>query len=57
MKVNTCVHPPIKLRPYQTQIHKKVVEEAVRDMLEAGLIEQSKSPWSFPIVIVEEKDG
>ena len=58
MKIDTGDHPPIRLRPYRTPVHKRgVVEEAVRDMLEAGIIERSKSPWSFPIVIVEKKDG
>ena len=58
MKIDTGDHPPIRLRPYRTPVHKRgVVEEAVRDMLEAGIIERSKSSWSFPIVIVEKKDG
>ena len=58
MKIDTGNHPPIRLRPYRTPVHKRgVVEEAVRDMLEAGIIERSKSPWSFPIVIVEKKNG
>ena len=33
------------------------MEEAVRDMLDAGVVERSESPWSFPIVVVEKKDG
>ena len=33
------------------------MEEAVKDMLEAGVIERSRSPWSFPRVIVKKKDG
>ena len=58
MKIDTGDHPPIRLRPYRTPVHKRgVVEEAVKDMLDAGIIERSKSPWSFPIVIVEKKDG
>ena len=58
MKIDTVDHPPIRLRPYRTPIHKRgVVEKAVKYMLDAGIIERSKSPWSFPIVIVEKKDG
>lgn len=26
-------------------------------MLDSGIIECSRSPWSFPIVVVEKKDG
>lgn len=26
-------------------------------MLAAGLIERSRSPWSFPVVVVDKKDG
>lgn len=58
MKIDTDNHPPIKLRPYRTPFHKrKFVEDAVNEMMESGIIERSKSPWSFPIVIVEKKDG
>ena len=49
MRIDTGDHYPIKLRPYRTPILKrKLVEEAVKDMLEYGVIEPSKSPWSFP---------
>ena len=58
MRIDTGDHPPIKLRPYRTPIHKrKLVEEAVNEMMNSGMIERSKSPWSFPVVIVEKKDG
>lgn len=33
------------------------MEKAVRDILESGIIERSKSPWSFPIVVVDKKNG
>ena len=55
IKIDTGDHPPIKLK---TPIHKhKLEEDAVKDMLESGLIEHSRSPWSFPIVVVSKKDG
>ena len=39
MKIDTGNHPPIKLKPYRTPIHKRViVEEAVKEMLEVGVI-------------------
>ena len=58
MRIDTGDHPPIKLWPYKTPIHKrKLVEEAVNEMMDSGMIERFKSPWNFPIVIVEKKDG
>ena len=58
MRIDTGGHPPIKLWPYKTPIHKrKLVEEAVNEMMDSGMIERSKSPWSFPRVIVEKKGG
>ena len=58
MKIDTGDHPPIKFKTYRTPIHKrKKEEEAVRDMLESRVIEHSRSPWSFPIVVGSKKDG
>ena len=58
MKIDNGNHPPIKLRPYRNPIHRrKLVEEAVNEMMDSGMVERSKSPWGFHIVIVEKKDG
>ena len=57
MRIDTGDHSLIKIRPYRTPIHEwKLVEEAVQDMLESGVIERSKFPWSFPIMVVDKKD-
>ena len=57
MKINTQGHDPIKLRPYRTPINnREVIDKAIDEMLEAGVIKRSRSPWSFPVVIVEKKD-
>lgn len=32
-----------------------MVDEAVRAMLETGIIERFESPWSFSIVVVNKK--
>ena len=43
---------------YQTPVNKREkVEEAVKDMLDAGMIARSRSPRNIPIVIVEKNDG
>lgn len=45
MKIDAGNHPLTKLRPKW-----KLVEEAVKEMLEARVIECSKYLWSFPVV-------
>ena len=58
MKIDTGDNLPIKLRPYRTPIHnREVIDKAVDEMLEANVIRRSKSPWSFPVVIADKKDG
>lgn len=58
MEINTGKHEPIKLRPYRTPLrNQEVVDKAIDEMLEADIIKRSKSPWSFPVVIVDKKDG
>ena len=58
MHLNTGNHPPIKLKPYRTQLNnRKVIDQAIDEMMEAKIIQRSKSPWSFPVVIVDKKDG
>ena len=58
LKIDTNNHPPIKLRPYRTPLHKREeVGKAIDDMLQANIIKRSMSPWSFPLVVVAKKDG
>lgn len=58
MKINTGDNSPIKLRPYRTPLNnRKIVDQAIDEMIEAKIISRSKSPWSFPVVIVDKKDG
>ena len=57
MKIDTGDHPPIRLRPYRTPLTSRpIVDKAIDDMLQAGVIERSNSEWSFPIVLVKKKD-
>ena len=57
MKIDTGDYQPIKLRPYRTPLNnRKIVDKVVDEMMEAKII-RSKSPWSFPVVIVDKKDG
>ena len=58
MRIDTGMHPPIKNRPYRIPINKRqVVDKAIDEMLDAKIIERSRSPWSFPLVVVDKKDG
>ncbi|HRP37924.1 MAG TPA: reverse transcriptase family protein, partial [Candidatus Dojkabacteria bacterium] len=55
LKENTT---PIKLPPYRTSpVIAKEMNEIISKLLEDGLIEKSKSPWSFPVVMVKKPDG
>ena len=58
MNIETGDHDPINLKAYRPAFHKRqIIEEQIEDMLKAGVIEQSRSPWAFPVVIVRKKDG
>ncbi|CAG2218766.1 Transposon Ty3-G Gag-Pol polyprotein,Transposon Ty3-I Gag-Pol polyprotein [Mytilus edulis] len=57
MEIETGNHPPIRLKPYRTPLHKRqIVDKAIDEMLDAGVIRRSKSSWSAPIVVVKKKD-
>ena len=58
MKIDTGSADPIKLRPYLTPLNnRKIIDETIDEMLNAKVIRRSRSPWSFPVVIVDKKDG
>ena len=54
----TTDHPPIKKKAYRAPLNKqKVIDDAINEMMEAGVIKRSQSPWAFPVVVVDKKDG
>ena len=56
--IETGDNPPFRQRPYRIpQSQLDMVDEHIQDMLNKGIIQESISPWSQPLVIVTKKDG
>ena len=57
-KIETGNARPIKQHPRRIPLAKtQDVEREIQDMLAKGVIEESDSPWSSPIVLVKKKDN
>ena len=56
--IDTGDHPPIKLRgrPY-SPLDLKHIKEFIEENLRNGIIEESDSSWSFPLVLAKKPDG
>ena len=58
MSIDTGDHPPIAQRPYTPALkHHDWVKAEIDKLLEAGVIRESDSSWSAPIVAVPKSDG
>jgi len=56
--INTGSCDPIKQRPYRLPLTKrKIVDTQIQEMMDAGVIRPSSSPWASPVVLVPKKDG
>lgn len=57
-KIDTGTNPPVQIPPRRVPTHlTKEIDKHLDDMLERGVIEQSNSPWSAPVVLIKKKDG
>ena len=56
--IDTGAHPPLYQRPYRIP-HSQLgmIDEHIDNMLEKGIIKESNSPWSQPLIIATKKDG
>ena len=55
--INTSAETPVRQRAYRTSPAMRVeIQKQVDDLLQRGIIEESYSPWSSPIVMVKKKD-
>lgn len=55
---NTGTARPIRLPPYRLpHAYREAVQQELKDMLEQGIIEPSRSAWAAPIVLVPKKDS
>ena len=58
MSIDTGDHPPIAKRPYTLALkHHEWVRKEIDKLLEAGVIRESHSSWSAPVVIVPKSNG
>lgn len=49
---------PVNIRPYRYPLKQRdVIEQLIQEMLDRGIIQNSCSPFSSPMVLVGKKDG
>ena len=55
-RIDTGDHPPFRQRPYRPAwTQKKVLDEHLQNMLDAGVISPSCSPYASPVILVPKK--
>lgn len=58
MRIQLNSDDPINYRPYRmSQSEKLKVRDIVQDLLSKGIIRESESPYSSPVLLVKKKDG
>ena len=58
LRINTGSAPPVTQRDYRKSHHEReLLKGIIDDLLRAGFIRPSKSPWMSPCIFVKKKDG
>lgn len=58
MTIKLTENKVINYKPYRMSFHdREIVRNIVAELLEAGIIEKSTSPYASPILLVKKKDG
>jgi hypothetical protein len=57
-RIDTGAHPPVRKRAYRHSPADRVeISRQTQEMLRSGIIEETDSPWSSPVLLVSKKDG
>ena len=57
-RIDTGSSPPIRKRAYRYSPEDRMeIAKQTREMLQAGIIEESDTPWTSPVLLVTKKDG
>lgn len=58
MTIKLTEEKVINYKPYRMSYHERgVIRETVSELLAAGIIEESRSPYASPVILVRKKDG
>lgn len=58
MQIDLQHNTPISFRPRRLSYEEKnVVKDVIEELLARDVIQPSKSPYAFPIVLVKKKNG
>jgi hypothetical protein len=58
MAIETGNAKPIKQRAYRAPLEKlKEIDQQIQEMLQAGVIEPSVSPWASPVLLMKKPTG